>query len=165
MTPRFHVSWSMVERRCFEVADEARSVWSLAGVYGVPRGGCVPAALIATGLGLPLVERPAPNVLVVDDLVDSGATMARYDGGPFVALYRKSWSPLCAFAAPVPDDAWVVFPWEADEVPAVDAVLRLLQLAGHDTTLPAIRAAVPGMVDGVVRRTSADLIARTVEVR
>lgn len=105
-------------------------------VYGVPRGGCVPAAMVARHLRVPLADAPGEGVLVVDDLVDSGSTAERYEGAMFDALYRKSWSPslLAPEAAPVPGDAWVVFPWEEAELGPEAAVTRILQFIGEDPT-------------------------------
>lgn len=118
-----------------------------AGVYGVPRGGTVPAAMVAGKLGVPLLDEPGPGCIIVDDLVDSGRTSERYLGRWFDALYRKSWSPSGAAgqALPVPGDAWVVFPWERDESGPADAVVRLLQHIGEDPTRPGL-ADTPGRV-------------------
>ena len=54
----------------------------LSAVVGIPRGGCVPAAMVAERSRLPIVSGvpdgpAAERVLVVDDLVDSGDTWRR----------------------------------------------------------------------------------------
>ena len=107
----------------------------LEGVYGVPRGGVVPAAIVAGLLDLQMVDTPGEGVLVVDDLVDSGATAARLAGRYFDALYRKPTSPALFAPAALKVDGWVVFPWERDsdeELGPTDAVVRLLQHLGED---------------------------------
>lgn len=91
----------------------ALKLWSLhAGdaLYGVPRGGVpVAYALAAYEPYLRIVDDPAEASVIVDDIVDSGATRARYKqlypGKRFFALYDKS-----EFL----DGEWVVFPWEND---------------------------------------------------
>jgi hypothetical protein len=156
----YEVSWAEAFQRCAEIAEEVDGVWcpwNLHGVYGVPRGGCVPAVLVAAHLDLPMVDVPAANILVVDDLVDSGATQARFEGSPFVALYRKSWSPLTDGSILVPGDAWVTFPWEAGEAPAVDAVLRLLQVAHVDTSLAWVQTAAHELVHPLAEAARARL--------
>lgn len=91
-------------------------------VFGVPRGGCVPAAMLAGIWQTPLLDRPETGCLVVDDLVDSGATRDHYEQYVFDALYHKA-----------EGDGWLVFPWEAgEESGPTDAVRRLLQYIGED---------------------------------
>jgi GTP cyclohydrolase I len=126
------VSWGEVVRLAGELAGRWRHA-SLADVYGVPQGGCVPAVMVAQRLGLSLTDEPGSATLVVDDLVDSGRTAKRFDGvAGFDALYRKPHSP--ADVAPDAElvDGWLAFPWERDEGDPTDAVVRLLQMMGED---------------------------------
>lgn len=77
-------------------------------IYGVPRGGVPVALAIAGYYGFEIVERPEDAQVIVDDLIDSGATEQRFAhlGKQFVALFDKR----------DPNDIshgqWVVFPWE-----------------------------------------------------
>lgn len=127
-----HLSWD-------DVRGEARRVatsWAgdVDAVFGVPRGGIPVAALVAGMMDLPLVEEPhVGRCLVLDDLVDSGRTLAAFDGHKTDALYRKPHSP--AELAPMGKelDGWLVFPWEGDETVAAETnVVRLLQAIGED---------------------------------
>lgn len=94
--------------------------------YAIPRGG-IPAALaVAQHIPLFLVDEPQQADLFIDDLIDSGATQARYvreyPEVPFFALINKKCNPQ-----------WVVFPWEGNEVGSFeDNVIRLLQFVGED---------------------------------
>lgn len=111
----------------------------LTGVYGVPRGGAVPAVMVAQEMELPLLDELEVGCLVVDDLVDSGRTAARYleAGFSFDALWRKTWSPPTSTTDYVPTcDDWIAFPWEMTDraVPAEDNVVRLLEAIGEDPT-------------------------------
>lgn len=105
----------------------------LDSVYGVPRGGVPVAVMVANKLQLPLVDVPRAGSLVVDDLVDSGATLSRHPDHVRDALLRKPHSPdqLAPDAKEV--TGWVTFPWEHDSAPT-DAVVRLLQHIGEDPT-------------------------------
>ena len=52
-------------------------------IYGVPRGGLIPAVMLSHRLGLPLATRSRAksgegNVLVVDDIADTGRTVSFY---------------------------------------------------------------------------------------
>lgn len=110
------------------------------GVYGPPRGGLVPAALVAGGLGVGMTATPPcratdERILVVDDLVDSGRTLRQFvdDGYKVDALFRKPTSPAHIAPDAQPVDGWLVFPWESDESTGPeDAVVRLLNYVGED---------------------------------
>lgn len=91
--------------------------------YGIPRGGAYLSAMQSHQANTP----EAADVLI-DDLVDSGATKARYadlyPDKPFVALIEQEEHE--ALGKP-----WVVFPWEvaegAEEASVEENVLRILQ--------------------------------------
>lgn len=154
---KWHPDWHTILGRLEQIAYRIREDgYAGRSIYGVPRGGCVPAAWLAADLGVDLLDSPAPGAIVVDDLVDSGVTKNRYmAGGPFYALYRKSWSPDALGAERVPKDAWVIFPWESIETPAVDAVLRLLQKGGLDTSDGLVQHVAETMVPKMIEITSA----------
>lgn len=87
--------------------------------YGVPRGGQPVAALLNP------VDTPEEADIIVDDLIDSGATMERYQtlypNKPFKALIDKRQCPSL-------QDKWLVFPWE--EKPGIEIeenVTRIIQ--------------------------------------
>lgn len=102
--------------------------------HPIPRGG-VPAALAisaalksATGVKLELTEDPNAADLIIDDIIDSGATRDRYVaeyGLPLFALVNKRTLPDSALG-------WVVFPWEGSEGGIEDNITRLLQYVGED---------------------------------
>lgn len=114
-------------------------------IYGVPRGG-VPAAYALSraaacvGKTAYVVDDPLKADLIVDDLIDSGATREKYVnkyGLPFAALFTKT--PMKDATAghhygmAKPAHEWLVFPWEGDvEGSAADIVTRLLQFIGED---------------------------------
>lgn len=97
-------------------------------VYPVPRGG-IPAALaLAQHLDIVLVDSPSKARVIVDDLIDTGETMKRFDGAiPFYALIdKRSWGH---------GDDWVIWPWEGDAEGGIeDNIRRLLQYVGEDPT-------------------------------
>lgn len=108
------------------------SVRSRIQVYGVPRGG-VYAAQALSGVRatciIELVETPFAADVIVDDIIDSGATMERYRAEfpaiPFVALVDKRREDL----------GWVSFPWERmqdDSAGSHDVFTRLLQFVGEN---------------------------------
>jgi GTP cyclohydrolase I len=97
-------------------------------IYGVPRGG-IPVALALAGTGpFVLVDEPEQADMIVDDLIDSGATRERYGDKPFAVLIDKR----------VQDEytgKWIVFPWEAGSDGGIeDNIVRLLQYVGENPT-------------------------------
>jgi GTP cyclohydrolase I len=141
-------------------------------VYGIPRGGCPPALLVAGLLDLPMVDAPTATTLVVDDLVDTGTTLTRYTSAHHAdALYRKPHSPAHLAPHAIELDGWLVFPWEPpSEVGPEDAVVRLLAWMGEDPHRDGLRdtpmrvvKAFGEMTDGY-RLDEADLLGVTFDV-
>ncbi len=100
-------------------------------VYGVPRGGIPAAMAIGQQMKIVLVDNPDDADVIVDDIVDSGATRDKFavshPNKPFIALIDKTWPEN-------KDMGWVVFPWEGNtaESSFEDNVTRLLQFVGED---------------------------------
>lgn len=91
--------------------------------YGIPRGGAFIAALFHP------VDDPNEAEVIVDDLVDSGATKQRWtDAHPGVVF----WSPFDKQKEPELAGVWLEFPWEQNDAPAEDNVVRLLEVMGED---------------------------------
>ncbi len=99
-------------------------------LYGVPRGGIpVVFLLMAYDLNFNAVDDPEEADIIVDDLLDSGATRGRYGKKypkiPFFPLFNKEF-----------DSRWIVFPWEISDqdMSATDIPTRLIQYIGEDPT-------------------------------
>lgn len=104
-------------------------------VYAVPRGG-IPAMYALFSLDdnkrFVIAHDLASADLIVDDLIDTGATMQRYgeqcfQSIPFFALIdKRMWAH---------GEDWVVWPWEGDASAGIeDHVRRLIQFIGDDPT-------------------------------
>lgn len=106
-------------------------------VYAIPRGGIPVAFLLGQHLNMTLMDDPIHADFVVDDLIDSGATMKRAHlmsmrGGRFreAVLIDKTKLP-----AGHPYHGWIVFPWEGDvEGSMEDTIRRMLQFIGDDAS-------------------------------
>lgn len=108
-------------------------------VYPVPRGGIHAAqAVITQALSLDkilfihLTENPESANVIIDDLIDSGATQQRYNEKfpekPFYVLINKQEEKI---------EDWVVFPWEraTDEGDGPqENIRRILEYIGEDPT-------------------------------
>lgn len=95
-------------------------------VYGVPRGGQIVSGLLSA-FDSQIISVLDTNIadIIVDDIIDSGATRDRY---------AEKFPDLCFFAlTESKDNCWTVFPWEhGKEEPAEDNVVRMLQAMGED---------------------------------
>lgn len=101
-------------------------------IFGVPRGGQHAAYYIAKmsdRVSCKVVYNVEEADVIVDDLIDSGATRKRYKhtGLPFVTLFDKQIDNAIK-------DKWIVFPWETEteESGPTDNIVRLLQVIGED---------------------------------
>jgi hypoxanthine phosphoribosyltransferase len=88
-------------------------------IYGIPRGGLVIAVYLSHRCNIPLINslnKDIKNVLIVDDIADTGKTLAELKEYNFqtATLYYKSRSIIkpTFIGEEVENDEWVVFPWE-----------------------------------------------------
>lgn len=109
-----------------EVRERLQSIdhdWNR--VYAVPKGGMCAAAYLRNAQ---LVDEPEIATILLDDIIDSGATRERYAnfGKPFFAVVDKQGEDR--------EIGWVVFPWEIEQEQCgpADAIVRLLEFIGED---------------------------------
>ncbi|KAF0224297.1 MAG: hypothetical protein FD176_1233 [Rhodospirillaceae bacterium] len=140
-----NLSWQDMHRDACALAVLLRHKGVFDGIVAIARGGLVPAAILARELDIKLVEtvcissydhrsqgemeilktlaEDGKRWLVVDDLVDSGATAkvvrAMLPGCHYATLYAKPEGADLADTSlrPLEQHVWLVFPWEADPVP------------------------------------------------
>lgn len=116
---------NLITKLGFNPMNESQDVpWEY--VYGIPRGGVAVALHISHFLGidmlsehelnsLPLIDKR--NVLVVDDVADTGQTLTDmfiHHGIDFATatIYYKPSSVIKPDYYSEETDKWVVFPWE-----------------------------------------------------
>ena len=103
--------------------SHARQLSGLCGIHGVPRGGMVLAVALSHRLELPLLEQPCAGCLVVDDVYETGQTLAPYRQleGCHVLVWISKAEPLWWHAAEVTSaQEWLLFPWESAAAAAAD---------------------------------------------
>jgi GTP cyclohydrolase I len=135
------ISWEDVKVAAAHCADRNKGL-GLKSVWGIPSGGSVVAPFVAHHMALPVVAFPDRWSLAVDDLVDSGGTIARSRKAGLQchvdALFRKPAAPLDLAVGAIEKEGWLHFPWEQEARPE-DAVVRLLQYLGEDVTRDGLK--------------------------
>ncbi len=93
-------------------------------IYGISRGGLVPAVVLSHKIGVPITFDASEDfVLFIDDISDEGKSLTHYTS------LSKSYTTATLFIKKdtefVPDfyieevdrDTWVLFPWEKEDEP------------------------------------------------
>jgi GTP cyclohydrolase IA len=130
---KIELTWECIQSRARLVASEIakahRYYTRKMKIYGVPNGGLLPASLVCENIQeARLVEDPSDADIIIDDIIDSGATRNRYSSHFFYALVDKQGADK-GWAG-----KWVSFPWERmkkEEGPE-DNIRRILQYIGED---------------------------------
>ena len=143
-THYYTVTWDQLHRDARALAWRLIERGPFTGIVAVTRGGLIPAAIIARELECRLIEsvsvltyeeeeRGTPTVikhpsvagdgtgfLIVDDLVDTGATARVVRGllprAHFAAVYAKpaGRAMVDSFITEVSQDTWILFPWDTE---------------------------------------------------
>jgi xanthine phosphoribosyltransferase len=142
----FPVSWDQFHRDARALAWRLSSAGPFTAVVAITRGGLVPAAIVARELGIRVIEsvcvasydydkqgeiqvlkpvspsiigsNQGQGVLIVDDLVDTGATAKvvreMMPKAHFATVYAKPQGrPLVdTFVTEVSQDTWIYLPWD-----------------------------------------------------
>ena len=146
MRKSLHLSWDQFHADTRTLAHRLAERGGFSAIAAVARGGLVPAAVIARELGIRVIEticvvsyheettrgqiavlkslsediksRPTQEVLILDDLVDTGSTArvvkAQLPGAYFATVYAKPLGlPLVdAHVREIPQETWIYFPWD-----------------------------------------------------
>ena len=96
-------------------------------IYGIPRGGLIPAVMLSHKLGLPLVDTIGKNTLVVDDICDSGVTLKKSPGQFTAVLYHKPHTSIFTpdiWAREHKGHEWLIYPWESSSAEPIQGYLQ-----------------------------------------
>ena len=118
---KVYVSWKDLEEFIDSLIDEMnKQNFKPTGVYGIPRGGLIPATLISYKLDIPLLMNASKGCLIVDDIADSGRTLSHFTENDtqfnkyFIAtmFYHERSVVKPNYYKFEKNDKWIVFPWE-----------------------------------------------------
>jgi len=114
-----YLTWYQVEGLVDELAIKVKSEFAnIDSIYGIPRGGLIPAIMLSHKLGIPYSDTITLTSLIVDDICDSGITLKEWEGYTTAVLLYK---PHTSCAVPTiygsvhSSDAWIIYPWERDD--------------------------------------------------
>jgi xanthine phosphoribosyltransferase len=136
----YPVSWEELHRDARALARQLLDAGPFERIVAVTRGGLVPAAIIARELNIRLIDTvcissydhkmqgtpeilkgldgDGSNWLIVDDLVDTGATAKIVRNmaplAHFATIYAKpAGKPFVdSFVIDISQDTWILFPWD-----------------------------------------------------
>ena len=101
-------------KACKKIANEIKK-YNITSIFGIPRGGLVPAVYLSHLTGLPLVKIADKRSLIVDDIADSGCTLLGYQ----MQGYKIATIYYCKHSLVIPNiwiyekkADWIRFPWE-----------------------------------------------------
>ena len=144
----FPVSWEEIHRNSKALAWRLHDISPFKGIIAVTRGGLVPAAIVARELDMRLIDtvcvssykeksrsdveflknktmaQNGENLLIVDDLVDTGETIKALrpilPNAHYATVYAKpaGRDQVDTFITEVSQDTWIYFPWDLEMKPA-----------------------------------------------
>ena len=130
---KLYLSWKWVDEQINKIGDKLEGL-NLEFVSGIPRGGLIPAVMMSHAYGIKYISYSSAKMLpldlrkktiVIDDISDTGLTMAEADKLKFIT------SSLCTRVGTktlprltgelISGEQWLVFPWETlDSIPIQD---------------------------------------------
>ena len=125
---KLYYSWEEIEELVDLLAKQiTKSGYQIEYIFGLQRGGLIPAVLLSHKLGIPMTqELTRQNILVVDDICDSGETFKEffleYPNSIFACLHFKPHTSIFHpdFSAnKFFSDAWINYPWEKVDSKAI----------------------------------------------
>ncbi|QCI23261.1 xanthine phosphoribosyltransferase [Buchnera aphidicola] len=143
MSKKYIVTWDMLQIYARKLAYKLLPVTQWKGIIAVSRGGLIPSALLARELNIRLIDTICvssydhnhlrdlkilknssiksineSNVIIVDDLVDTGGTgkviRHMYPKAAFVTIFAKPMGKLLVdeYIIDVPQKVWIEQPWD-----------------------------------------------------
>jgi len=118
---KIYLSWDDVNDAVESLAHQIKSSnESIEAIAGLPRGGLIPAVLLSHKLELPYVNlsndcEGYENVLIVDDICDTGETLKEYHQFfPTATIHYKQSAIVKPdfYYSLAPENEWIVYPWE-----------------------------------------------------
>ena len=125
---KISVSWWDIQDLIKDLSERIPFEVPLAdSIYGIPRGGLIPAVMLSHKTGLPLVQTIGKDTLVVDDICDSGVTLKDGVGVNTAVLIHKPHTSCFTpniWSYTHKGDEWVIMPWETKDSDPIQDYLK-----------------------------------------
>jgi hypoxanthine phosphoribosyltransferase len=120
---RRYLNWNDIDRAINRIiASINSSEIKINAVGGLPRGGLIPAVMLSHRLGIPFVSQAQiqttiGNILIVDDICDSGKTLKRFKFEENIYTATLHWKQSSEYQPHyfweiAYENEWIVYPWE-----------------------------------------------------
>lgn len=120
------ITWSDIDSLISNITlDIQRADYQINNIYGISRGGLIPAVLLSHKLSIPLTNNVVENTLIVDDIVNKNNLLEKtlndsnyylrhnYDIYTASLIKReKSLFDPTFIGLDVDYNDWVIFPWD-----------------------------------------------------
>jgi hypoxanthine phosphoribosyltransferase len=118
-----YLNWNDIDRAITRlIASITASDVKLDAIGGLPRGGLIPAVMLSHRLSIPFVSQSniqliEGNILVVDDICDTGKTLKRFKFENNIYTAALHWKQSAEyqpnyFWEVAYENEWIVYPWE-----------------------------------------------------
>jgi hypoxanthine phosphoribosyltransferase len=120
---KIYLKWDDVDVLVKKLANEIKiSLVPPSYITGLPRGGLIPAVMLSHELNIPFIPLSLikslshVDILIVDDIADSGETLEAYSRYNTAVLHYKIQSEHIPtfYSIEIPNNSWIVYPWEQE---------------------------------------------------
>ena len=125
---KIYLSWddvnNLVDKLCEKIITEQPNIDS---IFGLKRGGLIPAVMVSHKLNLPWSDVMYPNTLVIDDICDTGVTLKNSIGCNTAVLHYKPHTSCYRpniYATIHEGDEWIIYPWERKDSEQIQDYLK-----------------------------------------
>ena len=129
---KIFISWGKVNKLLDKIHEQCRD--EVEYVAGIPRGGVILAVLYSHRFNVQYLEHPSNhyhNLLILDDIADSGITLKKWKESLNVPLYGTLHYKKSSCVEPdfygsklIKEDRWIVYPWEKKDSKTIQNYLE-----------------------------------------
>ena len=115
---KIYLDWQYIDDAVTNLAHQIKSSGlNIEYIFGMPRGGLIPAVMLSHKLNIPLFKTGMildNKVLIVDDICDSGVTLQKYNVITTATIHYKQSASIEPnfYYSLAKNDSWYYYPWE-----------------------------------------------------
>jgi len=127
---KIYLTWDDINNLVDKLAEEILSTPTQPlYITGLPRGGLIPAVILSHKLNIPFIsidKIQSTNILIVDDIADSGETLSQFSEYRTAVLHYKPHSSHIPtfYAKEIANDDWIVYNWEREDSISIQDYLK-----------------------------------------